>query len=166
MSGAHRPTGTAVFVDQSGRRRRVLMVAGVLLGTLMLATAAVLIGGAFSTTRLDAVDWPGDGSGDPKESVPAVVKTSPTPSAKATPTRSVAPVVQATPTPTRTATPTRSPSPAARESTRPPASPVSRTPTPTPSTTASPTTEAERTPPGLTKKTPGPGSDKTPGPKR
>ncbi|MCK2216007.1 hypothetical protein MF672_019720 [Actinomadura sp. ATCC 31491] len=42
------------------------MISGVLAGTLMLAVAAVLISGAFGTTRLDAVRSPG---GDPTPEV-------------------------------------------------------------------------------------------------
>lgn len=140
------------------------MIAGVLLGTLMLATAAVLIGGAFNTARLDAVEWPGDGSGAPEKSVPAAIESSP---ATGRPTRSVAPVVPATPAPRRTATPTRSRSqtPVARQSTSPAATPASKTPTTAPPASAPPTTDAERIPPGQTKEPRGLGSDKTHGPK-
>ncbi|MGP3958121.1 hypothetical protein ACTWPT_19115 [Nonomuraea sp. 3N208] len=166
MSEAHGPSGTAVFVDQSGRRRRVLVIAGVLLGTLMLAMAAVLIGGAFSTTRLDAVDWPEGGNGAPEKSVPAATTSSPTPSQTPRLIRSVTPTAQASPTPQRTSTPTptRTRTGIVRPSASSSATPTSEATTSAPATADPTATETERTPPGQTRQPPG--LDKTQGPKR
>lgn len=147
------------------------MIAGVLLGTLMLAAAAMLVGGAFSTTRLDAVDWPGGDDGTSEATVPGATKSSGTPSATARPTRSVAPAIPATPTPSRMRTPTPTPTGSGQrsvppQSTRPSATPTSE-PTADPSAGDTPTTdEPERTPPGQAKEPPGLGTDKTQGPKR
>ncbi|WP_433442745.1 hypothetical protein [Nonomuraea sp. CA-141351] len=63
----------ADFANEGGRRERALMVAGVLLGTIMLATAGILVGGNVSTKQLNAVDWPGA----PIGSIPAAVESYP-----------------------------------------------------------------------------------------
>ncbi|WP_188197730.1 hypothetical protein [Nonomuraea sp. SYSU D8015] len=174
MSGAHRSSTPAGPADRGGRRRRVLMTSGVLLGTLMLAMAGVLISGALTTTRMDAVEWPGDETRTPTTSAPAVMESRPTASAKPRHTDSATPAVRATPARRRTATPTptrsrtpaeRSQDPITRQSSRPPVSTTAKAPTPAPSTTAPPTTEAEKTPPGKTRQPPGQPTDKTRGPK-
>ncbi|MET8143932.1 hypothetical protein ABZU32_26810 [Sphaerisporangium sp. NPDC005288] len=55
MSGAHSPSDTAVFVDHSGRRARLLMVVGIVAGTLLIGCMAILIGGAFTGTSITAI---------------------------------------------------------------------------------------------------------------
>ncbi|TYB50832.1 hypothetical protein FXF51_54875 [Nonomuraea sp. PA05] len=184
MTGAHRATETAVFVDQSGRRRRVLMIVGVLGGTLMLACAAVLIGGAFSGTRLDNSDRLGSGGSSP--SAPATAPDSERSSGEPTATRPPStrpPTRAATPrargsapaTPARTTTAGRTPasgvSPSgASRPTAPPATTPATTKAPgtTPAESTTPPTdgEAAHTPPGQTKEPQGAGQDKTQGPKR
>ncbi|MFB9629907.1 hypothetical protein [Nonomuraea helvata] len=57
MTGTERSSEPHQFADESGRRGRILMIAGALIGTLMLASAAILVGGASAGRRLDAVDW-------------------------------------------------------------------------------------------------------------
>ncbi|MEU1392575.1 MULTISPECIES: hypothetical protein [unclassified Nonomuraea] len=62
MSGTHRSAARAASSSPEGsaRRGRALMAAGVLLGTLMLATAGALMGDAFNSPGLDPVHWPHD----------------------------------------------------------------------------------------------------------
>ncbi|MEV4115048.1 hypothetical protein [Nonomuraea sp. NPDC049695] len=62
MSGPERssdPVERADLANEGGRRERALMVAGVLLGTVMLATAGILVSGDVATKQLDAIHWPG-----------------------------------------------------------------------------------------------------------
>ncbi|NRQ39176.1 hypothetical protein HII36_46250 [Nonomuraea sp. NN258] len=186
MKGTHRSPGRAAFVDQSGGRRRAVMTVGVLSGTLALAMAAILIGGAFTTTTLDAVERPG---GDPGSSRPAGEPGTDRTTRPATPSRTaraaVTPGARPSPAVTRTAAPTRTrdavrPSSAAPSSTRPapaasssapaaepsrppgqPSGEPSERPSERPSQPGEPT-DAERTPPGQTKR---PDADKTRGPK-
>lgn len=165
MNETHHPTDTAVFVDQSGRRRRILMIIGVLGGVMMLAVAGILVGGAFTSTSLSVIGWPG---GDQPDEAPAVIESerasrSAKPAVRPT-ARPSTPMASRTPTPTpvRTPTPNRTSTPAAKRTTARP------TPTPTRATTpaaATPkATESERTPPGQTKQPPG-NPNKTHGPK-
>ncbi|MEV4396206.1 hypothetical protein [Nonomuraea sp. NPDC049607] len=70
MSGTHRSAARAASSpsEGGGRRGRALMAAGVLLGTLMLATAGALMGDTFNSPGLDPVHWPHDArrtSGEP-----------------------------------------------------------------------------------------------------
>ncbi|NUR86075.1 MAG: hypothetical protein HOY71_18495, partial [Nonomuraea sp.] len=96
MDPQHSPAHAAVFVDHTGRRRRDLTVAAVLGTVLVLAMAAILVGGAFSHTSLDVVGWPGGGPAERAE--PAG-----TPSTRsATPTRTRTPTPTPTPTPAQT----------------------------------------------------------------
>ncbi|MGR6920925.1 hypothetical protein ACU635_42370 [[Actinomadura] parvosata] len=179
MSGAHRTTGTAVLADQNGRRRRVLMIVGALGGTLTLACAAVLIGGTFNGTRLDAVNRPGGDAPSASATAPPSSQepTTRPPTARllrtTTPkTRRSAP---ATPTPVRTRTRPAdaiTPSGTMRPS-RPATTPTTRpAPTAAPSTppvapTTSPTAYGtDHRPPGQTKEPQRGGQDKTHGPKR
>ncbi|MFI7223280.1 hypothetical protein ACIBO5_08650 [Nonomuraea angiospora] len=169
MTGTERSSEPTRFADEGGRRGRILMIAGALIGTLMLASAGILVGGASTARRPDAVDWHRTGPGARDSSVPVAAEsrlrtaatTTPTglgPSAPPTRSRSVAhrptpkQALSARPTSRRT-TPTR-PTPA----------PVSRTPTPAPATitpavqptrpsVAPPPTAA--TPPGRTHVPPG-----------
>ncbi|WP_155128060.1 hypothetical protein [[Actinomadura] parvosata] len=184
MSGAHRTSGTAVLADQNGRRRRVLMIVAALGGTLTLACAAVLIGGTFNGTRLDAVNRPG---GDDAPSASATAPPSsqdpttrpPTARLLRTTTPKTRRSAPATPTPVRTRTrPAGAITPSgtirpSRPATTPTTRPATRpSPTPAPSTTpVAPTTsptanETDHRPPGQTKEPQRGGQDKTHGPKR
>ncbi|MEQ4718399.1 hypothetical protein [Nonomuraea sp. B19D2] len=69
------PVEPADFANEGGRRERALMVAGVLLGTVMLATAGILVSGESGTRQLNAVDWPGTASGGPTGSIPVAVES-------------------------------------------------------------------------------------------
>jgi hypothetical protein len=105
------------------------MATGVLVGTLMLAMAAVLIGGSSTMRTLDAADWPGEGNGMPKAS--ALVKPTPTRHFSTAPGRSALPTasgtVAAANTPATSSTPSGPGGPAAgRPASEPPAD--SRTP--------------------------------------
>ncbi|MFG6192792.1 hypothetical protein [Nonomuraea sp. JJY05] len=140
MTGTERSSEPHQLADESGRRGRILMIVGALIGTLMLASAGILVGGASTGTRLDAVDWHRTGPGARDGSIPVAtesrLRTAPTalgptapltrtPSARPTRSTSVArrpTPKQAHPTPRRTNT--RRPTPAS----------VSRTPTPAPAT--------------------------------
>ncbi|MFI7709049.1 hypothetical protein [Nonomuraea sp. NPDC049480] len=93
MNKRKRAVGSAVFVDHSGRRTRILTISGILAGTLLLALTAVLLGSAFRGIRLDSVQWPADGRGGggaPEQSEAADV-TSPSPSASVRSRRPSAP---------------------------------------------------------------------------
>ncbi|MEV6156409.1 hypothetical protein AB0L53_39295 [Nonomuraea sp. NPDC052129] len=48
-------------MDHTERRRRILMVAGLMAGCLMLATAAILVGGVFPGTQLTMASLPDRG---------------------------------------------------------------------------------------------------------
>lgn len=117
------------------------MIAGVVVGTLMLAMSAVLIGGAPDPAHLDAVEWPG-GERAPKGSVPVAVQSLPATeprrdhSPTATPTLSptAAPTAGRTPARTRGLTPARRVSPSPARTSAAPVAPTGHTaPTPTPS---------------------------------
>ncbi|MEW1843295.1 hypothetical protein AB0392_35590 [Nonomuraea angiospora] len=172
MTGTERSSEPTRFADESGRRGRILMIAGALIGTLMLASAGILVGGASTARRPDAVDWHNTGPGAPDGSVPVAaesrLRTAPTfltPSAPLTrapsapPTRS--PSVEHHPTP-KQALSTR-PTSRRTSPTRPTPAPASRTPTPVPATTpaARPTRPSVAppptavTPPGRTHVPPG-----------
>ncbi|MEO3807436.1 hypothetical protein ABGB17_00390 [Sphaerisporangium sp. B11E5] len=162
MSDAQSPMDTAVFVDQSGRRARVLMVVGVLSGTLLMACMAVLIAGVFTGTPLTVTGWPG---GDPKPPAPAATSSSPTadrprkPSARPVTARHT-PSATVTPTPTRKPTATRTPRATPSSTASPSTSPPADEPTGT-----SPTPDGTE-PPGRTKQPPGHDPERTQGPKK
>ncbi|NUT12671.1 MAG: hypothetical protein HOQ38_19575, partial [Nonomuraea sp.] len=79
MSGTHRSATTTVSTSSEGggRRTRMLMTAGVLLGTLMLAMAGVLMGASFDARELDAVQWPHSGTWSPRDHGPVTVESGP-----------------------------------------------------------------------------------------
>lgn len=125
------------------------MVTGALLGTLMLATAGILIGGTSGGKRLDAIDWHRTGPGPRDGSIPVATESHPhtapttlSPSARPTrahPTHSFSAArrptpkqaLPARPTSLPTSRPTSLPAHAARPTPAVPAGPaVSRTPTP------------------------------------
>ncbi|MER6950182.1 hypothetical protein ABT294_39815 [Nonomuraea sp. NPDC000554] len=161
------PHTTAVFVDQSGRRRRLIMVGSIMSSVLALTVLAVLIGGAFSGTKLSVNGWPGDHPGavgataSPDRSATARTSPSnrPTPSFTRTtarptpsePTRSAEPTWSAVPPhePTPRRTPSRRPSPTVRPSTPEPSEEPTAEPTPEPTESSDQPRGGHRTPPGL-----------------
>ncbi|MEV0231268.1 hypothetical protein [Nonomuraea sp. NPDC050786] len=149
MSGPERssdPVERAGLAGEGGRRERALMIVGVLLGTVMLATAGILVSGASTARRLDAVDWHHSSPGARDGSVPVAAESRlrtapPTRAPSAPPTRAPsAPPTRAPSTPpTRSSAITRRPTPKQAHptsrrtnSTRPTLASTSRTPTPTP----------------------------------
>ncbi|MCP2348232.1 hypothetical protein [Nonomuraea roseoviolacea] len=158
---------TAVFVDQSGRRRRLVMVVGIVSSVLAIGVLAVVIGGAFSRTTLSVSGWPGD----QPEGVAASPHRSPTPRTSSTRRPTPSPVqARPTPTPTRTATPSRRPTPKQSATRRPtprqepterpePSEEPTAEPAPTPGETTADPTPTRRIPPGLD-------PDRTKGPKK
>ncbi|WP_344578868.1 hypothetical protein [Nonomuraea roseoviolacea] len=160
---------TAVFVDQSGRRRRLVMVVGIVSSVLAIGVLAVVIGGAFSRTTLSVSGWPGD----QPEGVAASPHRSPTPRTSSTRRPTPSPVQARptpTPTPTRTATPSRRPTPKQSATRRPtprqepterpePSEEPTAEPAPTPGETTADPTPTRRIPPGLD-------PDRTKGPKK
>ncbi|NUW43403.1 hypothetical protein [Nonomuraea rhodomycinica] len=160
---------TAVFVDQSGRRRRLVMLAGIVSSVLAIGVLAVVIGGAFSRTTLSVSGWPGN----QPDGVGATASPHRSPTPRTDPTRRPTPSpVQTRPTPavTRSATPSRRPTPKPSETRRPTPSqePTDRTepseepttePSPTPGETTADPTPTRRVPPGLD-------PDRTKGPRK
>ncbi|MBT2232572.1 hypothetical protein [Nonomuraea sp. NEAU-A123] len=105
-------------MDHTERRRRILMVAGLLAGCLMLATAAILVGGAFTGTQLTLVSLPDHDRPGPRRGEPGAIEsklaryrvpvTRPVhttqPTADPTPTLGARKTAKATPTATPTST--------------------------------------------------------------
>ncbi|MER6007564.1 hypothetical protein ABT120_54130 [Nonomuraea angiospora] len=173
MTGTERSSEPDPFADEGGRRGRILMIAGALVGTLMLASAGILVGGASTARRLDGVDWHRTGPGARDGSIPVAtesrLRTAPTALGPAPTTLgpSASPAhpssaVHRRPTPKRALT--ARPTPRRTNSTRPTLASISRTPTPEPATAsaavqptrssaAPPPTAA--TPPGRTHVPPG-----------
>ncbi|NUR82531.1 MAG: hypothetical protein HOY71_00430 [Nonomuraea sp.] len=58
---------------QTERRRRMMMVVGVLSGTLMLALSGILVGEAFTGTSLHLVGMPASGGPEAREGKPPAV---------------------------------------------------------------------------------------------
>jgi len=147
------------------RRRRILMVAGLLTGGLMLAVAAILVGGAFSRTSLTPVGLPEHRRSGPTVREPGVIEsrltryrvpdTRPVGSASAAPTPVPTPAAKKTPAPSassRTPRPEPSPSRTAAASS---ATPRPAKPATTPLTvqeSALSDTLTKRAAPGKTKK--------------
>ncbi|WP_157522741.1 hypothetical protein [Herbidospora cretacea] len=131
----------AVFVDQSGRRRRLITMVSIGSSIPLVALLAVVIGGLFSDTGLSVHGWPGE-----RQAGPADI-ASPSPARKPRPER---------PSPSRTraaihpaVSTARPASPSARPSHRP--RPVKsqaprRRPEHSPSPTAEPTTSLTTVP--------------------
>ncbi|MEV1172218.1 hypothetical protein [Nonomuraea sp. NPDC049784] len=118
----------ADFANEGGRRERALMVAGVLLGTIMLATAGILVGGNVSTKQPNAVDWPGAPTGSipvAVESYPGTLRRSSSLPSSAHPSSALAPSAaipfasRPSRSPRRTTPPATTPSARPRASTRP-----------------------------------------------
>ncbi|MEU8103876.1 hypothetical protein ACWGH8_13370 [Nonomuraea muscovyensis] len=160
----------AVFVDHSGRRRRLIMAGSIASSVLALALLAVLVGGVFSDPTLSVNGWPGDrpgavgGTASPKRSPTPVA----TPSRRPTTTPVTRQPVSRTPTPAKSATPSLEPRPTQSPTVRP--SP-GRSTAPGAEPTAEPTDSAEPTaeptePPGRVRTPPGQDPDRTKGPKK
>ncbi|MEV4572407.1 hypothetical protein AB0K16_04045 [Nonomuraea jabiensis] len=140
MTGTERSSEPQQSADEGGRRGRILMIAGALIGTLMLASAGILVGGASTARRLDAVDWHHTGPGARDGSTPVAaesrLRTAPGPST--TPTRApAAPATRAPSTPSMRvpSVPPTHPSSVARRPTPKQAHPTPRrtnSPRPTP----------------------------------
>ncbi|MBE3009085.1 hypothetical protein IL992_07745 [Microbispora sp. NEAU-D428] len=73
----HRPERTAVFVDQSGRRAKILTAAAVGGAIVVLALTLTLVSGALAGPELPPMGWPGTQGQQVVERSPA---GSPTPS--------------------------------------------------------------------------------------
>ncbi|WP_285579532.1 hypothetical protein [Herbidospora sp. NBRC 101105] len=71
----------AVFVDQSGRRRRLMTMVSIGSGIPLVALVVILVGGLFSDTGLSGFGWPGDSRGGPAD------KATPDPAREARPSR-------------------------------------------------------------------------------
>ncbi|MBB5078886.1 hypothetical protein [Nonomuraea endophytica] len=104
------------------RASRALMIAGVLLGVLLLATAAILSRGALGGASLNAVGWPGS-PGHPGDPGQKTARVEATPSSTPRPSRTHPAPATSQPhtrhaTPVAGHPPTRTPMPA-RESRRP-----------------------------------------------
>ncbi|MEW1843520.1 hypothetical protein AB0392_36720 [Nonomuraea angiospora] len=172
---------TAVFVNQSGRRRRLIMIGSIAASVLALALLAVVIAGMFSSTTLSVNGWPGDRSGAADSTASPDRTPSPSPKRSERPTPSVT-------RPEATRPPSRRPTPTVTRQARPSATsgqtaPQQARPTPRPSTdpapstrpatdpaadpTADPTTgPADSEPPGQAKTPPGLDPNRTKGPKK
>lgn len=147
------------------------MIIGILGGTLVLASAAILIGGAFTSTSFSVIGWPG--SDDEVEPIPSDLDSLTGEPVQPSGTQSVRPSMSptprrtpsTTPSPSRTVTPTPKASASASASTsKSPTSSASPSETPTASDPSA--TDDSRTPPGQTKEPPGLDPDKTHGPKQ
>ncbi|MEU8177450.1 hypothetical protein AB0C14_31640 [Microbispora hainanensis] len=183
----HRPERTAVFVDQSGRRARILTAAAVGGAIVVLALTLTLVSGALAGPELPPMGWPGaQGHQDMERSPigsPAPSRRSgrrdvPTDKAGASGTpRATAASVRRTPSARRPASKAPSAAPARRRTRTPSATPSAApsdpevlisgesTPAPSATGTSQPTTrttapaeEATRTP------APEPGTTQAPPP--
>ncbi|MFB9528090.1 hypothetical protein [Nonomuraea roseola] len=170
------PIQKAVFVDHSGRRRRLVIVSSIASGVLALAMFAIVIGGLFSSTTLSVSGWPGNdgespasaaspGASEPAATPRASMSRRPTPTATPTRTRAI-PTVRSRVT--RRATPSQQPVPDTVVDPREPS--PSAEPSATPSGDPRPSTEptpdpTPDQPPGLDKTPPGHAQGKTKGPK-
>jgi hypothetical protein len=141
---------TAVFVDESGRRSRVLMVTAVGSGVVVVALLLVVVAGVLGGTELPGLGWPGKSSGEP-----AVQATISRPTADpVTPRPGYAPPVTPSPTPQ---TPSSAPPPTRQTTTTdPPTGGSGRTPPASPAATVTDNPGHDGTPPGLVGKTNGP----------
>ncbi|MFI7438751.1 hypothetical protein [Nonomuraea indica] len=161
----------AVFVDHSGRRRRLIMTGSIASSVLALGLLATVIGGVFSDPTLSVDGWPGDrpgavgGTASPDRS--PTPRTSPSRRPTASATQQPA---GRTPTPARSAVRSQEPEPV-RSPTRPPSPSRSTEPGPTAEPTAGPSESAEPTdiatgPPGLDRTPPGQDPNRSKGPKK
>ncbi|WP_030509258.1 hypothetical protein [Microbispora rosea] len=135
----HRPERTAVFVDQSGRRAKILTAAAVGGAITVLALTLTLVSGALAGPELPPMGWPGPQGQQPQGQ--QEMERSPTPSRSG---RRPVPLDEAgaSGTPRATAAPARrTPSarrPAGRGRSAAPADGGRRTPSTTPSAVPEP----------------------------
>ena len=105
--------GRPVFLDRSGRRRRVVLIAGSSLAVLLLTSLALLIAGLFGAAPAHIPGFPDSGADRAGNDRPAVTPV-PTPApttrvpAGVAPTNAPGPAV--TPSNTRRHVPTQTPS--------------------------------------------------------
>jgi cytoskeletal protein RodZ len=159
----------AVFVNQSGRRRKLIMIGSIASSVLVLALLAFVIGGMFSSTTLSVNGWPGDRS-DAADSTASPDRTpTPRPKLSEQPMPSVTrPAVTRSPSGRPSTTgPARSSATPQPERTTP--QPARTSAAPSPDATAEPTTDptdAGTEPPGQDKTPPGLDPNRTKGPKK
>ncbi|HEX5596701.1 MAG TPA: hypothetical protein VFX61_11905 [Micromonosporaceae bacterium] len=105
-----------VFVDRSGRRRRMAVFAGIGIGAGLLVSLALIVAGLFTGSSVPLPGWP-DGIGQHQQDGPKLEPVPvPTTSAPASPTRTDSPSQPGDPTSTTTATPRpTAPAPATTE---------------------------------------------------
>ncbi|MFG1706358.1 hypothetical protein ACFLIM_24485 [Nonomuraea sp. M3C6] len=169
----HHPT--AVFVNQSGRRRKLIMIGSIASSVLALALLAFVIGGMFSSTTLSVNGWPGDRPGAADSTASPDRTPTPRPKLSEQPTPSVTAVTRSPsgrPSTTGPARPSATPQPErttprpARTTSRPSAAPSpDATAEPTTGPTADPT-DVGTEPPGQDKTPPGLDPNRTKGPKK
>jgi hypothetical protein len=141
-----------VFVDQSGRRGRILTMTAIGSGVVVAALLVFVVAGVLGGTELPGLGWPGKAPDRPAGGGTAF--QSPTGS----PTRAPRVGPSATPTPTAvpqapvSASPSRSP----RQTPATPTNGLSKTPPSTPADSATDVPGRGETPPGQVGKTHGP----------
>jgi hypothetical protein len=122
-SGQIPVTVDPVFVDRSGRRRRLIVAAGVAGGLVLILAAGVLLAGLTGAGSAAAPGWPGAATSSPAPHRGAAPKRSAVPRVTTNPP--VAVRVTTAP-PTRSATATAFPSPTATATVTPSASAKNR----------------------------------------
>ncbi|GIH95674.1 hypothetical protein ACFFMN_01390 [Planobispora siamensis] len=142
MNDRYPPTGAAVFVDGTGRRRRLLRAAGGVVGTLGFALAVTMVAGLFAPTPLPEAGWPEDSPTRPtarpaQDGPTRTAQRTPGPDAAQTPTgerparaASRTPQAPASPRPGATASRERSDRPSPSSGRTSPAEPESSSPEP------------------------------------
>ncbi|GLW96218.1 hypothetical protein [Microtetraspora sp. NBRC 16547] len=107
----------AVFVDHSGRRRKILTVMGIGASALTLTLFVTLVRGMVSETELPGIGWPGRQAGTPAGAASPERSPTATPSMASpgsTPPRRATPAASALPSPTPRVSFTRSARPTPR----------------------------------------------------
>ncbi|MEO3773701.1 hypothetical protein [Micromonospora sp. B9E7] len=98
----HNPPGSAppVFVDGTGRRRRLTVIAGTAMGLGLLTSLALIAAGLFLDTSVPLPGWTDDSRGTrPVEAgVDGIIQPRVAPSPSPSVTRTSAPLPRATPT--------------------------------------------------------------------
>ncbi|MFC4148985.1 hypothetical protein ACFO0M_22245 [Micromonospora mangrovi] len=115
----NQPGGSPVFVDRTGRRRRISVIAGTAMGLGLLTSLGLILAGLFFDSRVPLPGWSDNRVPPPIEAgvdAPAAPGGKPRPSPRPTPvTTTTAPVPSSAPTsaaaPARTATRTTAPAP-------------------------------------------------------
>jgi len=110
-----RPDADAVFVDTSGRRRRVFVTAGIAGATVLILLAVALLAGLTGVGPAEVPGWPGSGqheaqgpSGAPNGSpdaagqpAPSATPNAPSPAASPGASAAAAPSGSASPSPSK-----------------------------------------------------------------